>query len=64
VLINEFEKISILFYIYSSSRMLLSSDNYQNNRYGKYNSGNELVDGVYSCKYKTQDGMIGYGFVL
>jgi hypothetical protein len=43
--------------------MLLSSDNYQNNRYGKYNSGDELVDGVYSYKYKTQDGMIGYGFV-
>ena len=34
------------------------SDNYQNNWDGK-----ELVDGVYTYKFKTKDGRIGHGFV-
>ena len=39
------------------------SDNYQNNWDGKDSSGKELVDGVYTYKFKTQDGRIGHGFV-
>ncbi len=39
------------------------SDNYQNNWDGKDSSGKELVDGVYTCKFKTKDGRIGHGFV-
>jgi gliding motility-associated-like protein len=43
--------------------VVFSSSNYQNNWDGKDNSGNELVDGVYTYKFKTQDGKIGHGFV-
>jgi gliding motility-associated-like protein len=39
------------------------SDNYQNNWDGKDSSGKELVDGVYTYKFKTKDGRIGHGFV-
>jgi flagellar hook assembly protein FlgD len=42
---------------------VLKSDNYQNNWDGKDSSGKELVDGVYTYKFKTQDGRIGHGFV-
>jgi gliding motility-associated-like protein len=43
--------------------IVFSSDNYQNNWDGKDNSGKELVDGVYTYKFKTQDGKLGHGFV-
>jgi gliding motility-associated-like protein len=43
--------------------IVFSSDNYQNNWDGKDNSGKELVDGVYTYKFKTQDGKNGHGFV-
>ena len=43
--------------------IVFSSDNYQNNWDGKDNSGKELVDGVYTYKFKTQDGRVGHGFV-
>jgi flagellar hook assembly protein FlgD len=42
---------------------VLKSDNYQNNWDGKDSSGKELVDGVYTYKFKTQDAKIGHGFV-
>jgi flagellar hook assembly protein FlgD len=42
---------------------VFSSDNYQNNWDGKDNSGKELVDGVYTYKFKTQDGKVCHGFV-
>jgi gliding motility-associated-like protein len=43
--------------------VVLKSDNYQNNWDGKDSSGKELVDGVYTYKFKTKDGRIGHGFV-
>jgi gliding motility-associated-like protein len=43
--------------------VVFSSDNYQNNWDGKDNSGKELVDGVYTYKFKTQKGKVGHGFV-
>ena len=43
--------------------IVFSSANYQNNWDGKDASGKELVDGVYTYKFKTQNGKIGHGFV-
>jgi len=43
--------------------VVFSSANYQNNWDGKDASGKELVDGVYTYKFKTQNGKIGHGFV-
>jgi gliding motility-associated-like protein len=43
--------------------VVYSSTNYQNNWDGKDASGKELVDGVYTYKFKTQNGKIGHGFV-
>jgi gliding motility-associated-like protein len=43
--------------------VVFSSTNYQNNWEGKNSLGNELVDGVYTYKYKTKDAKIGHGFV-
>jgi len=43
--------------------VVFSSINYQNNWDGKDALGNELVDGVYTYKYKTKDAKIGHGFV-
>jgi gliding motility-associated-like protein len=42
---------------------VFSSANYQNNWDGKDTSGNKLVDGVYTYKFKTEHGKVGYGFV-
>jgi gliding motility-associated-like protein len=43
--------------------VVFSSSNYQNNWDGKDTSGKELVDGVYTYKFKTEIGGIGHGFV-
>ena len=43
--------------------IVFSSTNYQNNWDGKDISGKELVEGVYTYRFKTQDGKIGHGFV-
>jgi gliding motility-associated-like protein len=43
--------------------VVFSSTNYQNNWDGKDASGKELVVGVYTYKFKTQDAKIGHGFV-
>jgi gliding motility-associated-like protein len=43
--------------------VVFSSNNYQNNWDGKDNSGKELVDGVYTYKFKTVEGNVGHGFV-
>jgi len=43
--------------------VVFSSGNYQNNWDGIDKSGKELVDGVYTYKFKTKDGRIGHGFV-
>jgi gliding motility-associated-like protein len=43
--------------------VVFSSSNYQNNWDGKDTSGKELVDGVYTYKFKTEIGEIGHGFV-
>jgi gliding motility-associated-like protein len=43
--------------------VVFSSSNYQNNWNGKDLSGKELIDGVYTYKFVTKDGIIGYGFV-
>jgi gliding motility-associated-like protein len=43
--------------------VVFSSSNYQNNWDGIDKSGKELVDGVYTYKFKTKDGRIGHGFV-
>jgi gliding motility-associated-like protein len=43
--------------------VVFSSGNYQNNWNGKDTSGKELVDGVYTYKFITKDGVIGHGFV-
>jgi gliding motility-associated-like protein len=43
--------------------VVFSSDNYQNNWDGKETSGKELVDGVYTYKFTTQEGRTGHGFV-
>jgi flagellar hook assembly protein FlgD len=42
---------------------VFSSGNYQNNWNGKDTSGKELVDGVYTYKFKTETGKTGHGFV-
>ena len=43
--------------------VVFSSSNYQNNWDGKDTSGKELVDGVYTYKFKTEIGEISHGFV-
>jgi gliding motility-associated-like protein len=43
--------------------VVFSSSNYQNNWDGKATSGKELVDGVYTYIFKTQNEKIGHGFV-
>jgi gliding motility-associated-like protein len=43
--------------------VVFSSTNYQINWDGKDSSGKELVDGVYTYKFKTQNKKIGHGFV-
>jgi gliding motility-associated-like protein len=43
--------------------VVFSSSNYQNNWDGKDTSGKELVDGVYTYKFITKEGIIGHGFV-
>ena len=43
--------------------VVFSSENYQNNWDGKDTSGQELVEGVYTYKYKTQKGKVGHGFL-
>jgi gliding motility-associated-like protein len=43
--------------------IVFSATNYQNNWDGKDSSGKELFDGVYTYKFKTQNGKIGHGFV-
>ncbi len=43
--------------------IVFSSTNYQNNWDGKDKSGEDLVDGVYTFKFKTQSGQIGHGFL-
>jgi gliding motility-associated-like protein len=43
--------------------VVFSSTNYQNNWDGKDTSGKELADGVYTYKFTTEKGTIGYGFV-
>jgi gliding motility-associated-like protein len=43
--------------------IVFSSTNYQNNWDGKDKSGEDLVDGVYTYKFKTQSGQIRHGFV-
>jgi gliding motility-associated-like protein len=42
---------------------VFSSTNYQNNWDGKSQNGQELTDGVYTYKFKTQSGQINHGFV-
>ena len=43
--------------------IVFSSTNYQNNWNGKDISGKDLVDGVYTYKFKTKSGQIGHRFV-
>ncbi|MBM3431280.1 MAG: gliding motility-associated C-terminal domain-containing protein, partial [Bacteroidetes bacterium] len=43
--------------------IVYSSTNYQNTWDGKDTSGKELVEGVYTYKFKTESGEIGHGFV-
>jgi gliding motility-associated-like protein len=43
--------------------VVFSSDNYQNNWDGKDTSGKELVDGVYTFKFITEDGKTEHGFL-
>jgi gliding motility-associated-like protein len=43
--------------------VVYSSTNYQNNWDGKDKSGEDLVDGVYTYKFKTPDGKIDHGYV-
>jgi gliding motility-associated-like protein len=43
--------------------VVFSSDNYQNNWEGTDNSGNELADGVYTYKIKTQANYVFHGFI-
>jgi gliding motility-associated-like protein len=43
--------------------VVFSSTSYQKNWDGKDSSGKELVEGVYTYKFKTQNGKIGHGFV-
>jgi len=43
--------------------VVFASVNYQNNWNGKDSSGKELLDGVYTYTFTTQDGRTGHGFV-
>jgi gliding motility-associated-like protein len=43
--------------------VVFSSNNYQNNWAGTDTTGKELVDGVYTYKFKTEAGNVGHGFV-
>jgi gliding motility-associated-like protein len=43
--------------------VVFSSAKYQNNWDGKDTSGKELVDGVYTYKFRCSDGRTGHGFV-
>ena len=43
--------------------VVFSSANYQNNWDGIDISGKDLVDGVYTYKFKMESGTIGHGFV-
>ncbi|MFM8963683.1 MAG: gliding motility-associated C-terminal domain-containing protein, partial [Sphingomonadales bacterium] len=43
--------------------VVFSSENYQNTWDGKDTSGKELIEGVYTYKFKTESGKIGHGFV-
>jgi gliding motility-associated-like protein len=43
--------------------IVFSTTNYQNNWDGKDTSGKEIVEGVYTYKFKTEKGTIGHGFV-
>ena len=43
--------------------VVFSSNNYQNNWAGTDTSGKELIDGVYTYKFKTEAGNVGHGFV-
>jgi gliding motility-associated-like protein len=43
--------------------IVFSATNYQNNWDGKDTSGKNLVEGVYTYKFKTQNGKIEHGFV-
>jgi gliding motility-associated-like protein len=43
--------------------IVFSSANYQNNWDGTDNSGNELADGVYTYKIKTQANYVFHGFI-
>ncbi len=44
-------------------KKVFSSANYQNNWDGRDTSEKELVDGVYTYKYTTEEGTTGHGFV-
>jgi gliding motility-associated-like protein len=43
--------------------IVFSSDNYQNNWDGKDTSGKNLVEGIYTYKFNTKEGMVGHGFL-
>jgi gliding motility-associated-like protein len=43
--------------------IVFSAANYQNNWDGKDTSGQELLTGVYTYKYKTEKGKVGHGFL-
>jgi gliding motility-associated-like protein len=43
--------------------VVFSSDNYQNNWDGIDTSGKNLLEGVYTYKYRTFSGKVGHGFV-
>ncbi len=43
--------------------VVFSTTNYKNNWNGQDASGKDLVDGVYTYKFNTQNGKIGHGFV-
>ncbi|MFN5878252.1 MAG: gliding motility-associated C-terminal domain-containing protein, partial [Flavobacteriales bacterium] len=43
--------------------VVFSTTNYKNNWNGQDASGKDLVDGVYTYKFNTQNGKIGHGYV-
>jgi gliding motility-associated-like protein len=43
--------------------VVFSSANYQNNWDGTNSSGKELLDGVYTYKFRCSNGRTGHGFV-